>query len=68
MKSLLDLFLERRRTKPTFAEDENAEREMRMAELRWLLAEIAAPRSDCPAPNRDKDTEWLGSSYQCCSA
>ena len=32
--------------KPVFAPDYDAARAMRLAELKWLLAEIAAPRVD----------------------
>jgi hypothetical protein len=46
MKRLLALFVSRREAKPRFAEDDNAARAMQIAELKWLLAEIAAP-----APN-----------------
>ena len=34
------------RQRPVFAEDENATRAMRIAELKWLLSEIAAPASN----------------------
>jgi hypothetical protein len=34
--------------KPVFAEDENPARAARIAELKWLLAEIAAPRPGQP--------------------
>jgi hypothetical protein len=34
------------RPRPVFAEDENAIRAMRIAELKWLLSEIAAPSYD----------------------
>ena len=34
------------RAKPVFAPDYDAARAMRVAELKWLLAEIAAPRDD----------------------
>jgi hypothetical protein len=43
MKSLLALFFTARPARPVFAEDANAERAMRIADLKWLLAEIAAP-------------------------
>jgi hypothetical protein len=46
MKRLLTLFFSFRPPKPVFAEDENAIRAMRIAELKWLLAEIAAPASE----------------------
>jgi hypothetical protein len=46
MKSLLRLFVSARSARPVFAEDVNAARAMRIAELKWLLAEIAAPRED----------------------
>lgn len=42
MKWLLDRVLGARSPKPVFAEDLDAERVMRIAELKWLLAEIAA--------------------------
>ena len=43
MRSLVRLLFSSRRPKPVFAEDDNAARAMRIAELKWLLAEIAAP-------------------------
>ena len=43
MKSLFALFFATRPARPVFGEDVNAERAMRIAELKWLLAEIAAP-------------------------
>ena len=42
MKSLVKLFLSPVRPKPVFAPDDDAVRAMRIAELKWLLAEIAA--------------------------
>jgi hypothetical protein len=45
MKRFFALFLASR-PRPVFAEDENAIRTMRIAELKWLLSEIAAPSSD----------------------
>jgi hypothetical protein len=51
MKWLLDRVLGARPPKPVFAEDVDAARAMRIAELRWLLAEIAAPaRTDAAWP------------------
>jgi hypothetical protein len=47
MKRLFALFFS---SKPVFAEDENLARAMRIAELKWLLAQIAAPSpetADC---------------------
>jgi hypothetical protein len=44
MRWLLDLFYLPQAARPVFAEDVNAERAMRIAELKWLLAEIAEPR------------------------
>ncbi len=46
MKSLLALFFAVRPARPVFAEDLDAERAMRIAELKWLLADIAAPQRD----------------------
>ncbi len=46
MRSLIAFFFAARPARPVFAEDVNAERAMRIAELKWLLAEIAAPRAD----------------------
>jgi hypothetical protein len=46
MKKLLNLLF--RPPKAVFAEDESAARAMRIAELRWLLAEIAAPAAERP--------------------
>jgi hypothetical protein len=43
MKSLIAFFLTARPARPLFAEQVNAERAMQIAELKWLLAEIAAP-------------------------
>ncbi len=42
MKRLFALFFSSPR-KAVFAEDENLARAMQIAELRWLLSEIAAP-------------------------
>ena len=42
MKWLLNRVLGARTPKPVFAEEFDAERAMRIAELKWLLAEIAA--------------------------
>jgi hypothetical protein len=44
MKSLLALLFTARSARPVFAEDVNPERAMRIAELKWLLAEIAEPQ------------------------
>ena len=49
MKSLLALFFSARPAQPVFAEDVNPERAMRIAELKWLLAEIAEPAQNAPA-------------------
>lgn len=46
MKWLFDRFVRDEAPKPVFAEDVNAERAMRIAELKWLLAEIAAPAAE----------------------
>jgi hypothetical protein len=46
MKSLIALLFSARPARPVFAEDVDAERAMRIAELKWLLAEIAAPQGD----------------------
>ncbi len=62
MKSLRRLFFAFRPPKPAFAEDENAIRAMRIAELKWLLAEIAAPGKQAPRPS------WQASSCHCPSA
>ena len=43
MKRLLALFFSAPRPRPAFAEDDNLARAMQIAELKWLLAEIAAP-------------------------
>jgi len=51
MKSIIALFFKARPARPVFAEDLDAERAMRIAEIKWLLADIAAaPREDCPCP------------------
>jgi hypothetical protein len=47
MTWLLNRLMSAKAPKPVFAE-ENAERAMRMAELKWLLAEIAAPAETRP--------------------
>jgi hypothetical protein len=44
MKSLLARLFTTRPARPVFAEDANPERAMRIAELKWLLEEIAEPR------------------------
>jgi hypothetical protein len=46
MKWLLERLLGPTPSRPVFAEDENLERAMRIAELKWLLAEIAAPQEN----------------------
>jgi hypothetical protein len=46
MKWLLDRFVGARLPKPVFAEDVDANRAMRLAEIKWLLAEIAAAQGD----------------------
>ena len=46
MKALIALLFSARPAKPVFAEDENLERAMRIAELKWLLSDIAEPRRD----------------------
>jgi hypothetical protein len=46
MKALFALLFSARAARPVFAEDENFERAMRIAELKWLLSEIAEPRRD----------------------
>ena len=46
MKSLLAFFFSARPARPIFAEDMDATRAMRIAELKWLLAEIATPHDD----------------------
>jgi hypothetical protein len=46
MKALFALFFSARPTRPVFAEDVDADRAMRIAELKWLLAEIAAPEGN----------------------
>jgi hypothetical protein len=46
MKSLLGLFFSVRPARPVFAEDMDAARAMRIAELKWLLAEIATSHED----------------------
>jgi hypothetical protein len=54
MISLLDLLFGTPARKPVFAEDESAERLMRIAELKWLLREIAEDRdADVIAPDND---------------
>jgi len=45
LKSLLSFLFTARPARPVFAEDVDAERAMRIAELKWLLAEIAAERN-----------------------
>lgn len=49
MKSLIARLFISSCQKAVFAEDENAARAARIAELKWLLAEIAAPRPDHPS-------------------
>jgi hypothetical protein len=46
MKRLIALFFSRPETRPVFAEDENLARAMQIAELKWLLSQIAAPSPD----------------------
>jgi len=46
MRSLLALFFSTRRAQAVFAEDMDAARVMRIAEIKWLLAEIAAPHDN----------------------
>jgi hypothetical protein len=43
MKALLARLFTTHSARPVFAEDDNLERVMRIAELKWLLAEIAEP-------------------------
>lgn len=64
MKSLLDILLGTRTAKPVFAEDEGAERAMRIAELKWLLREIAAPPAAKNAGN-DNRNERAGREVCC---
>jgi hypothetical protein len=45
MKRLFGLFISPPRTKPVFAEEESLARAMQIAEIKWLLSEIAAPPS-----------------------
>ncbi len=46
MRSIIAFFFAARPERPVFAEDVNAERAMRMAELKWLLAEISTAPPD----------------------
>jgi hypothetical protein len=48
MRFLLALFVSARPPRPVFAEEVDAERAMRIAELKWLLAQIAEDR-EAPA-------------------
>jgi hypothetical protein len=48
MKSLIARLFFSYGQRPVFAEDENAARAARIAELKWLLAEIAAPGPNQP--------------------
>jgi hypothetical protein len=48
MRFLLALFVSTRPPRPVFAEEVDAERAMRIAELKWLLAQIAEDR-EAPA-------------------
>jgi hypothetical protein len=50
MKSLLARLFTAPRAKPVFAPDYDAAREMRIAEIKWLLSEIAAPRAQQRSP------------------
>jgi hypothetical protein len=43
MKRLFALFITSPRTKPIFAEEESLARAMQIAEIKWLLSEIAVP-------------------------
>jgi hypothetical protein len=53
-----------RASKPVFAEDVNAERAMRIAELKWLLREIAE-RSEREQSYSDNDNwESIGRGYE----
>jgi hypothetical protein len=49
MKRFFARFFSSSQPKAVFAEDENAIRAMRIAELKWLLSEIAAPSSETGA-------------------
>jgi hypothetical protein len=54
MKALLERLFVARTRKPVFAEDENAERAMRIAEVKWLLREIAErPNAGPRYPDND---------------
>jgi hypothetical protein len=46
MKWLLDRLLGAKPPRPVFAEEESVERAMRIAEVKWLLADIAAPQEN----------------------
>jgi hypothetical protein len=46
MRFLLRLVLAARPARPVFAEDVDAERAMRIAEIKWLLAQIADDQED----------------------
>jgi hypothetical protein len=46
MRRFFALFFSPTAPKPRFAEDENTARAMQIAELKWLLAEIAAPSAN----------------------
>ena len=50
MKSLFALFFRIARPKPVFAEDESFARAMRIAEMKWLLSDIAAPTGESRVP------------------
>ena len=64
MKSLFSMLFGPRASKPVFAEDVNAERAMRIAELKWLLREIAE-RPERELSNFDNDNwESMGRGYE----
>jgi hypothetical protein len=50
MTALFALFIRSARPRPVFAEAEDFARAMRIAEIKWLLSEIAAPAQKDPAP------------------
>lgn len=46
MNSLIAYFFSAQPARPVFAEDGDSQRAMRIAEIKWLLSEIAAPQGN----------------------
>jgi hypothetical protein len=54
MKSLFSILVGPQAPKPVFAQDEGAERAMRLAEIKWLLREIAEqPKRELRSSDND---------------